>query len=74
MKKRMKGGRIPSDLTRAYWMGVGISAQIHGDGDRALYCSDERLRKSIQAGYNADNYHDVSKDLIRGRYSKKKNK
>lgn len=66
MAKKKWRRHFSSAERKAYWMGVGISAQIHGDGDKVRNCSNERLRKSIQAGYNADNYHDASGKLIRG--------
>ena len=45
---------------RAYWIGVGISAERHGDGAKILNGSSGKIRKSAQNGYEADNKKDVS--------------
>ncbi len=61
-----KSRKFSAAERKAYWMGVGISAQVHGDGQKMMECSNARLRRSIQAGYEADNRKDLSRTLIRG--------
>ena len=45
---------------RAYWIGVGISAERHGDGAKILNKSSDKIRKSSQNGYEADNKKDIA--------------
>lgn len=56
---------------RAYWIGVGISMERHGDGYKALENSNVKTRKSVISGYEADNYHDAGCRALNGTSKKK---
>ena len=45
---------------RAYWIGVGISAERHDDGRKLLDCSSSAIRSSVRKGYEDDSHKDVS--------------
>lgn len=59
-KKPYKRKKYSLNERRAYWIGVGISAERHGDGDRIFSHPSEKVRKSASKGYEADNSRDVS--------------
>lgn len=52
---------------RAYWIGVGISAERHGDGDKVLDSSNIAVRNSARNGYSDDNHKDLSSKLSKTR-------
>lgn len=62
--KGKKGKFYSVDERRAYWVGVGISAQRHGDGEKLLDSSNSLLRRSLLRGYEDDNHRDVSSKLM----------
>lgn len=64
MKKKSKK-RYSLNEVRAYWIGVGISAAVHGDADMCLETPHQKLRRSVQRGYNADNNDAVSNRIFK---------
>lgn len=57
IKKRKKTSKMKLNSARAYWIGVGISTQVHGEGQKVL---EGKFKKNVIAGYKADNNHNVS--------------
>ncbi len=49
-----------SEERKAYWIGVGISAERHGDGEKVLDSRSTKIRNSVRKGYEADNHKDLS--------------
>jgi hypothetical protein len=60
LNKSRKKSYFSARERQAYWVGVGISAQRHGDAEKLIESSNAKYRRSIQRGYNADNHNDVS--------------
>ncbi len=58
---RVKKKRRTLNNVRSYWIGVGLSASRD---NRIDLLEKSKYKKSIQAGYNADNRRDVSKKFI----------
>lgn len=56
--------RYSSELRKAYWIGVGINAERHGDSDRLLEHHNSAIRNSARKGYDAEN----TKDLTRTKF------
>lgn len=49
---------------RAYWIGVGIGAERHKDGNKCLDSKNTKLRNAVRSGYSDDNYKNISKKVF----------
>lgn len=60
---RTKSPKYTAVERRAYWIGVGISAERHGDSRKLLDSSNVAIRNSVRSGYEADNRRDLSSKI-----------
>ena len=59
--KKNKRNKRSINQIRAYWIGVGISAAVHGESQALLESKNLKFRSSIRKGYQDDNFKDISK-------------
>lgn len=52
-RSKPKGG-YSADEKRAYWIGAGICSERYGDGEKFLFCNNDKIRVSAQNGFNAE--------------------
>ena len=57
--RKNKRKKYSAKEKRAYWIGVGISAERHGDGEKMLGHRNSKYKNSAINGYNADNHRDI---------------
>lgn len=57
----MSKKRYTAAQRKAYWIGVGINAERHGDSDRLLEHSSSMIRNSARRGYNDENTKDLTR-------------
>lgn len=50
---------------RAYWIGAGISAAVHGDSDKILRHKNPKIARSARKGYEDDNHKDISSKALK---------
>ncbi len=71
--RQHKNGKKPKYSAaekKAYWIGVGISAERHGEGNSVLNHRNNLIRKSALKGYEDDNFKDVSKKIDKRRITR----
>lgn len=57
---KKKSRRFSRNEIRSYWIGVGVSAERHGDADELLESRNAKIRNSARKGYEEDNRKDLS--------------
>ena len=65
--KKTNRPRYSAAERKAYWIGVGISAERHGEGNSVLNHRNNSIRKSALKGYADDNLKDVSHKFDKGK-------
>jgi len=63
MAKRNRKKRFSRKERQAYWIGVGASMSRGGNFFDFAEKSSPKIKNSLINGYNADNYHDVSRKV-----------
>lgn len=60
----MKKKKYSKDERWAYWVGVGMCMAIHNDMDKNMGSKNSKIKNSLIAGYNADNYKNIGKRFM----------
>lgn len=63
-KKKSKQKKYSLNERRAYWVGVGVCAERHGDSEKYLKSADSKIAQSFYNGYEADNHKSLAEKLM----------